>query len=122
MKKFNMIINGKQVKSGKVFDVVNPATGEAFAQYESATEENIDQAVDAARAAFSSWSKTSDQERKAKVMELAAKIESNMPELMELVTLENGKPLGGLNGIGSGMEVGGGNGLDSGNCWFGFAR
>jgi len=30
-----------------------------------------------------------------------------MPELMELVTKESGKPLGGLNGIGSGMEVGG---------------
>ena len=107
MQKFNMIINGQQVESGKVFDVINPATGEAFAQYESATEKNIDQAVSAARAAFPGWSKTSDEQRKAKILELAAVLEANMPELMELVTKENGKPMGGLNGIGSGMEVGG---------------
>lgn len=30
-----------------------------------------------------------------------------MNELMELVTLETGKPLNGLNGVGSGMELGG---------------
>ncbi len=30
-----------------------------------------------------------------------------MPELMQLVTKETGKPMGGLNGVGSGMEVGG---------------
>ena len=30
-----------------------------------------------------------------------------MPELMELLTRETGKPLNGLSGIGAGMEVGG---------------
>jgi acyl-CoA reductase-like NAD-dependent aldehyde dehydrogenase len=34
-------------------------------------------------------------------------LEANMPELMTLVTKETGKPLGGLNGVGAGMEVGG---------------
>jgi acyl-CoA reductase-like NAD-dependent aldehyde dehydrogenase len=38
---------------------------------------------------------------------VGAAIEANMPELMKLVTLETGKPLGGLNGVGAGMEVGG---------------
>jgi acyl-CoA reductase-like NAD-dependent aldehyde dehydrogenase len=41
------------------------------------------------------------------VSSLAAVLEKNAPELMELLTCENGKPLGGYQGIGSGMEVGG---------------
>ena len=107
MLQFDMIINGKPVKSNETFDVINPATGEAFAQCQAGSAEHVDQAVAAARAAFPAWSQTSDEERKAKVLELAAVLEANMPELMELVTKESGKPMGGLNGIGSGMEVGG---------------
>lgn len=107
MLQFNMIINGKPIKSNETFDVINPATGEAFAQCQAGSAEHVDQAVKAARAAFPAWSQTSDAERKAKVLKLAGVIEANMPELMGLVTQESGKPMGGLNGIGSGMEVGG---------------
>jgi len=107
MQQFNMIINGQSVQSAATFDVINPATGEAFAQCQEGTAANVDEAVAAARAAFPAWSQTSSDERKAKMHELAAAIEANMPELMQLVTQENGKPMAGLNMIGSGMEVGG---------------
>ena len=66
-----------------------------------------DDAVAAARAAFPAWSRTSNDERKAKMHELAGALEANMPELMQLVTQESGKPMAGLNMVGSGMEVGG---------------
>jgi len=88
-------------------DVINPATGEPFAQCYFGTEGDVDKAVAAARRAFSAWSSIPDAERKAKMMEVAGLLEANMPELMQLVTKESGKPMGGLNGIGSGMEVGG---------------
>lgn len=107
MLQFDMLINGQAVAGSKTFDVLNPATGEAFAGCQSGDASHVDQAVAAARAAFPSWSATSDDERKDKIKAIAAALEANMPELMELVTKETGKPLGGYNGVGSGMEVGG---------------
>ena len=102
-----MIINGASRESGQLVDVLNPATEQAFAHCHFSTLDDLNDAVAAARAAFPAWAATSDEARKAKVMELASLLEANMPELMELVTKESGKPMGGLNGIGSGMEVGG---------------
>ena len=107
MQQANMIIDGATLQSDMAVDVINPATGEAFAQCYFGTEGDVDKAVAAASAAFGSWSSLSDEVRKGKMMELAGLLEANMPELMELVTKESGKPMGGLNGIGSGMEVGG---------------
>ncbi len=107
MQIFDMIINGRPVRTGSTFDVVNPATGEAFARVQAGDASHVDQAVAAARAAFPAWSRTPDAERQRLLHALGAALEANMPELMELVTKEAGKPLGGLNGVGSGMEVGG---------------
>ena len=107
MQEFNMYINGKPVQSGKTFEVINPATAKPFARCQLGDAAFVDQAVAAAKAAFPAWSKTPDEQRKQLLHQVAAAIEANMPELMELVTRETGKPMGGLNGIGSGMEVGG---------------
>lgn len=107
MQVFDMIINGKPVRAGSTFDVVNPATGEAFARVQAGDASHVDQAVAAARAAFPAWSRTPDAERKRLMHALGAALEAHLPELMELVTKESGKPRGGLNGIGSGMEIGG---------------
>ena len=102
-----MIINGVNRESQQLVDVINPATEQAFARCHFSTVGDLDDAVSAARSAFPAWAATSDEHRKAKLMELASIMEAHMPELMELVTKESGKPMGGLNGIGSGMEVGG---------------
>ena len=107
MQQFDMVIDGKKTTTGQTLDVVNPATGKAFAQVAVGDAGTVDDAVVAARAAFPAWSKTSDQERKDLCHKLAAALEANMPELMQLLTQETGKPMGGLDGVGSGMEVGG---------------
>ena len=107
MKTYNMIINGQPVAAAKTFGVINPATEEIFAQVPAGDASHVDLAVKAARAAFPAWAATADSERQAKIVALAGLLQAHMPELMELVTLETGKPLGGLNGVGAGMEVGG---------------
>lgn len=107
MQTFNMIIDGAPVQSGRLIEVVNPATGRPFATVAAGDAGHVDQAVAAARAAFPAWSALPDAERRAYVMRLADLLEANMPEFMELVTRETGKPLGGLNNVGAGMEVGG---------------
>ena len=107
MEKYSMTIGGKPVQAVSTFDVINPATGVAFASVPAGNVADLDAAVAAARAAFPAWSRTPDAERKALVHALAGLLEANMPALMELVTKETGKPLNGLNGVGAGMEVGG---------------
>jgi acyl-CoA reductase-like NAD-dependent aldehyde dehydrogenase len=107
LKIYPMIIDGQTVNSGRTLAVVNPATGEPFAKVHDAGPEHVDAAVAAARAAFTAWSATPDAARKATLHALGAALEANMPELMELITRETGKPLRGLNGVGAGMELGG---------------
>jgi acyl-CoA reductase-like NAD-dependent aldehyde dehydrogenase len=107
MQQYNMIINGEVDNSTQYIDVINPATGEAFAQCQNGNVDILNKAVSAARSAFTSWSQTTSDDRKEKMHELAKVIEDNMPELMTLITKETGKPMDGLNHVGSGMEVGG---------------
>lgn len=107
MENYSMIIGGRAVQAAKTFPVINPATGEAFARVPAGTVDHLNAAVAAARAAFPAWSRTPDTERQGLVHALAGLLEANMPALMALITRETGKPLGGLNGVGAGMEVGG---------------
>lgn len=107
MESYSMSIGGQAVQAARSFAVINPATGAAFAQVPAGEVAHLDAAVAAARSAFPAWSRTPDSERQALVHALAGLLEANMPELMQLVTKETGKPLGGLNGVGAGMEVGG---------------
>ncbi len=71
MQQANMTIDGATLQSDMAVDVINPATGEAFAQCYFGTEGDVDKAVAAANAAFPAWSSLPDEERKAKMMELA---------------------------------------------------
>ena len=87
MQEFDMNINGKAVQSGNTFEVINPATGNAFARCQLGDVEYVNQAVAAARAAFPAWSRTSDEERKQLLHAVAGAIEANMPELMEIVKI-----------------------------------
>ncbi len=107
MNTYPNIINGLKVSNPDTLEVINPATGTAFAEVSACTPENVNDAVAAASNAFKAWSALSYAERADYLMALAKVLEDNMPELMQLLTQETGKPLGGLNGIGSGMEVGG---------------
>ena len=65
--KKQLLIGGKWVdaKSGKTFDVENPATGDIVAQVADGRKEDIDEAVKAARKAFESgpWKEMSASER-----------------------------------------------------------
>lgn len=89
-------INGKQVASDKTFDSFNPATGQVLGKVPVSSQEQVEQAVAAARAAQPAWAAKPDDERKAIMMQVAEIIHENAEYLAELVTLEQGKPLGGL--------------------------
>ena len=101
---YPLIIDGKSEAAADHIDVINPANGQVFALCPAATPADLDRAVDAARRAFAGWAATPDAERKAAVNKLADILEAHIGELAELVTREQGKPIGGL---GSQWEIGG---------------
>ena len=91
-----LLINGAWQSSqrGESVSVLNPADGSTIAQIAIASSEDVNDAVNAARAAFPKWAQLSGRDR-ARIMHDAARIyrETYLEESARLLTLENGKPL-----------------------------
>jgi acyl-CoA reductase-like NAD-dependent aldehyde dehydrogenase len=92
-----LLIGGEWVAAmkGETFECYNPATGEALMQVALADAEDVEQAVQAARAAFErgNWSQMTGDERASLLWKLADLIDQHADELAEIETLDNGKPL-----------------------------
>ncbi|MCH2486675.1 MAG: aldehyde dehydrogenase family protein [Erythrobacter sp.] len=91
-KTYANLIDGEMVTSEATLDVLNPATEEVIAKVPACGKDELDRAVDAARAAFKSWRKTTPEERQKVVLGIAAAIKDNADELFRLLTSEQGKP------------------------------
>lgn len=102
--KYSLTIDGTQVGGAASFAVRDPATEEIVAEAPAASLDQLDAAVSAARRALPAWSARAPDERKAALLQMADLIEANAAELAELITREQGKPIGGL---GSQWEIGG---------------
>lgn len=92
-----LFINNEFVdaKDGKTFSVLNPSTEEVISNVSEASEEDVDKAVAAARAAFKSnapWRTMDASERAALMHKLCDLIERDLDYLARLDTLDNGKP------------------------------
>ncbi len=81
--------------SGKTFDSVNPATGEALAQIAACGPEDVDVAVQKAREAFDDgrWSRLHPSERKDVLIRLCKLMTRNARELAVLESLDSGKTI-----------------------------
>ena len=90
---FHLLIDGKAVDGASTFDVINPATGEAFAKCPKADMAQLNQAVAAAKAAFPAWSKRPIDERAGMVQKISEVLEARMEEFARLLSTEQGKPL-----------------------------
>ena len=74
-------------------DVHNPATEEIIEQVPSGSQADVEHAVRVAKTAFESWRKTPAIERAALLHEASAKMRANWDELVNMLTLEEGKPV-----------------------------
>jgi NAD-dependent aldehyde dehydrogenases len=92
--KLQNFINGELVDpaDGATEEVVNPATGEPIAEAPLSTEEDVDRAVKAARAAFDEWSTRPPMERSAALLKIADLIEERGDEIADLESADAGKP------------------------------
>ncbi|HJR60165.1 MAG TPA: betaine-aldehyde dehydrogenase [Vicinamibacterales bacterium] len=84
----------RPASSGKIMEVVNPATEEVCATVASADAADLDAAVDAARAALNGpWGQMSARERGRLVRKLGERLMERADEVSRLETLHNGKPI-----------------------------
>lgn len=91
-----LLIGGQEVEgSAELLHLVNPATGEVFAQCHNADASDIDRAVRSAREAFDSgvWRDMAIHQRARILNRFADLLESSMDELYRLETLNNGRPV-----------------------------
>lgn len=103
-----LLINGQFVESKTTEwrDVVNPATQEVLARVPFATQDEINQAVAAAREAFKTWRKTPIGARARIFLKYQELIRANMKELAAMLTAEQGKTLPDAEGdVFRGLEV-----------------
>ena len=80
--------------TGQAISPVNPATEQPFGRAAAASDEDVDAAVRAARAAFDTgpWPRLSLQERAAALLRFADALEADIEPLAELVMRESGLP------------------------------
>ncbi len=93
-----LFIGGEWVpaRSGETFDVINPATGLAFARVAAGDAADIDLAVKAARRAFESgaWTNLPPSARQRLLLRLADAIEAEIDDIALLESFDNGMPVG----------------------------
>src|SRR5437016_3835035 len=90
-----MIINGERVgaASGARMEVRNPATGEVVDTVPKADVADTQRAIEAAAAAFSTWSKLAPHKRAHALMQASAHVREKLEDVASLLTKEQGKPI-----------------------------
>ncbi|MGZ5309390.1 MAG: aldehyde dehydrogenase family protein, partial [Solirubrobacterales bacterium] len=89
-----LLIGGEQAEgTGTPLEVENPYQGSALATVGTASAEQLDAAIAAAREASVAWARTPAGERGEMLHEIAAKLRARTDELAETMTREGGKPL-----------------------------
>ena len=91
-----LLINNewRDASGGKTMEVTNPATEEVVATVASATKDDVDAAVAAARAALNGpWGKMAARDRGRIVSRLADRLMQRADEVARLETIHNGKPI-----------------------------
>lgn len=95
--KFYNIVIGEKRSSKEVSHGFNPNTQADLWDVPIATDKDVEEAIQTAKTAFKSWSKTTLAERSTLIKKYAAAIKPYLGELGDLVMQEIGKPVCGAN-------------------------
>lgn len=87
----NLFIQGKWRDSANHLPILNPATGKEIGKVPVASQQDLDDALTAARAGFEVWKKTSPRDRSDLIRHAAAIMRQRQDEIAEAITLEHGK-------------------------------
>jgi aminomuconate-semialdehyde/2-hydroxymuconate-6-semialdehyde dehydrogenase len=88
-------IDGKLIAplSGNYLENYNPAEGKVYSLIPDSEKQDVDQAVQAAKAAFHSWSTMPIEDRTKILLRLADLIDRDLERLSEAESVDNGKPV-----------------------------
>jgi aminobutyraldehyde dehydrogenase len=92
---YKNLVGGEWVDSasGETMEVLNPATGETFAEVPRGTADDVGRAVEAATKALPEWLETTPGERAEALLKLADLLDEHAEELAQLESTNVGKPL-----------------------------
>lgn len=92
---YKLYIGGKFVDStsGNRFESINPSNAKTIASFSEANAKDVDQAVNAARKAFKSWSKLSGLSRGKYLFRIARIIQERARELSIIESMDSGKTI-----------------------------
>jgi len=95
MEKIENYIGGEFVHpaSGEYLDNVDPSIGAVYSQTADSDDRDVHLAVEAAKAAFPTWSRASPEQRFEILMQLVRLIERDLEPLAVAESVDNGKPL-----------------------------
>jgi aldehyde dehydrogenase (NAD+) len=79
--------------SGETFPAINPATGEHLADIARCGKEHVDNAVKAARSAFTDWSRTNYETRSQLLFQLANSLEADAERLAQIDSRDIGRTI-----------------------------
>ena len=96
---FHNIIDGKPSRTSKTRHNINPSTLEANPEVPVSTQEDVDKAVEAAKAAFPAWAALSWEERREKINAYGDALQQNAEEFARLLVREQGKPVSRSTGV-----------------------
>jgi aldehyde dehydrogenase (NAD+) len=92
-RRFGHFINGRFVEGSSTFEVINPATKATIATVSQGSGAEIDQAVQAAAAAFEHWRTLSGHQRARYLYAIARQVQKHSRLFAVLETIDNGKPI-----------------------------
>jgi aldehyde dehydrogenase (NAD+) len=92
-RRFGHFINGRFVEGSNSFEVINPANKAVIAAVSQGSNAEIDQAVQAAGAAFEHWRALSGHERARYLYAIARQVQKHSRLFAVLETMDNGKPI-----------------------------
>jgi acyl-CoA reductase-like NAD-dependent aldehyde dehydrogenase len=90
---FSNVIDGRRVPSGPRLTISDPVTGESLAEVCDTQAKGLNDAVEAAAAAFPAWSQSSWGLRRKVLSDAIDVLKVHRDELANLLTAENGRPL-----------------------------
>ncbi|NYI05220.1 gamma-aminobutyraldehyde dehydrogenase [Allostreptomyces psammosilenae] len=90
------VVNGKPqaAADGRTSEVVNPATGRAYATAPLSSAADVEAAMQAAAEAFTTWRRTTPSERQRALLRIADAVEERAEELIAAEVENTGKPVG----------------------------
>jgi acyl-CoA reductase-like NAD-dependent aldehyde dehydrogenase len=88
-------VNGKftDASDGRTSDVIDPSTGEVYAQAPISSRQDVDAAMQAAANAFEGWRDSTPSERSLALLKFADAVEKRAGEVIEAETRNTGKPV-----------------------------